>query len=232
MFRRSLGMLLWPLVFIARLILGPILGDRSRIYKTFHPGRRVTRRQWVTAVIAVVLVYGLFFALRFSPWPWLAESPLITIARSSTPADGPSRPWAFFAVAVIVALLIVSIGRKQRNHEYNAMEIAVVREECLFRLDAERWNMVQRVRSCAAFGLLHVLLLVFPYAVIVTHALLGGLFMAEYLRAFRRTRSKRPSVKQKAAIRASAALHYAFNYAALVCLLVLSVLQIVLRFFL
>lgn len=189
------------------------------------------RRHWVIASIMALCIYGAAFALQ--QWPshaWLLDNPPITLGKLLDAVTGSQLPSQAIGYAILAGALVLmwylwiqmppKFPRKssstpeqpgQQNHETlqraSFMERIVTAEECVFRQGAEDWSPLQRTRACLAFSLSHVALFIFPYGMAVAHFIMGIIFMAEYLRVFRRTSSRH------AAITASGSLHYATNLA-------------------
>ncbi len=82
-------------------------------------------------------------------------------------------------------------------------------EERMFRRRSQHDGLGQRIRVCVLFGLVHFANIVYPLAVCIALIGAGGVFLASYLRAYRRTESERHAVLQ------STALHSVYNVLAI-----------------
>lgn len=94
-------------------------------------------------------------------------------------------------------------------HTYGFFNSYAVLEEQGFREGAEDWNLRQRITSCLVFGAVHMTNLIYPLATILPLALGGAIFMAVYLRVYRRTKFRR------SAVLAAALVHRVYNRIAL-----------------
>lgn len=94
-----------------------------------------------------------------------------------------------------------------------AMPLLVEREELVFRLGAEGWSAPKRVAKALLFGLVHAVIGI-PVGVALALSVGGAWFTHAYVRAFRRTGSRR------AALAESTRCHLAYN-SSIVALVVL-----------
>jgi hypothetical protein len=78
-------------------------------------------------------------------------------------------------------------------------------EECAFRRNAESWTVIERIKACVSFGILHFLMIVVPLGFLPILTICGGIFMGCYLMRFRATCS------QNAAIKFAATVHTTYN---------------------
>ena len=102
-----------------------------------------------------------------------------------------------------------SMTSNHSPHTYGFFNRAAVYEEQAFREGAENWHTGQRLVSCLVFGAVHMTNLIYPLATILPLALGGAVFMAVYLRTYRKTRFRR------SAVLAAALLHRVYNRIAL-----------------
>ncbi len=92
-----------------------------------------------------------------------------------------------------------------------------MREEILFRAGCENWTLVQKVKSCISFGLIHLSMLIVPLGASLALCAGGAGLMICYLYYFKRTKS------QQAALVGSAVIHTTYNLT--ICgMLVLSII--------
>jgi hypothetical protein len=85
-----------------------------------------------------------------------------------------------------------------------ALPLFAEREERMFRLGAEHWSTLRRIRRGMEFGLVHALIGI-PLAVALALSVGGWYFTALYLWAWRRTRD------QTAAVLESTRAHFVYN---------------------
>jgi hypothetical protein len=102
------------------------------------------------------------------------------------------------------------------KHTYGFFNKAAVYEEQAFREGSESWNMQQRVRSCLAFGAIHMVNLFYPLATILPLAVAGGFFMFIYLRTYRKVSPQHSIVFRRAAVLESSLWHRVYNRMALI----------------
>jgi len=154
--------------------------------------------------------------------PWLLISPA-TLAFN---AYASIMPDVFAIIWTVITgywfmRLIGRGGEVSGSSHGKFLDRAALREEQWFRSGAESWNSWQRVYSCVAFGLMHVGNFIYPLASLIVVGLVGGVYMAAYLREYRRTGSY-----ERATI-AAAKLHAAYNRFALVYMVVAVSLMII-----
>lgn len=119
------------------------------------------------------------------------------------------------ALGVALALIMLFHRRgaaaplSQSRHTYGFFNKYAVYEEQGFREGAESWNLRQRIISCLVFGAIHMTNLIYPLATILPLALGGAVFMAVYLRVYRRTKFRR------SAVLTAALVHRVYNRIAL-----------------
>ena len=133
--------------------------------------------------------------------------------------------WVTFGI-VMVALQFL-LGRRNKHnssstsrspHTYGFFNKAAVYEEQAFREGSESWNPWQRFMSCFVFGAIHMTNIIYPLATILPLAMGGAVFMAVYLRVYRRTKFRR------SAVLASALVHRVYNRIAITAFLISLVL--------
>lgn len=124
----------------------------------------------------------------------------------------------WLSVAILIVAINILIRRARRKpaerssspHTYGFFNRAALSEEQAFREGAEDWTLWQRIRSCLAFGAIHMVNLIYPLATILPLAVAGGFFMWMYLRAYRKTNFRR------AALLEAAVYHRIYNRIALI----------------
>lgn len=104
-----------------------------------------------------------------------------------------------------------------------AMPLLVEREELMFRLGAEAWSMPKRVVKALLFGLVHAVIGI-PVGVALALSIGGGWFTIAYVRAFRRSGSRR------AALAESTRCHLAYNSSIVALVVLVLVIEVALAF--
>lgn len=89
-------------------------------------------------------------------------------------------------VAVIVAVLGLYALRSRKSATRLIYGLAH-QEEKWFRSGAESWTIRQRIVSCLSFGLCHVINIIYPVVTLLLLSAVGAVFMATYLREYRRS---------------------------------------------
>jgi hypothetical protein len=167
-------------------------------------------------LVLLGIIFGLI-ALQDHYLPWMRYS-VISGGLALLDSIGLSA-----VVALIVFIIAFNLlkGHGSRRHApslsphtYGFFNRAAVYEEQAWREGSEHWTMSQRVRSCLSFGAIHMVNLIYPLATILPLAIGGGLFMAVYLRTYRKTQSRR------AAVLMSAIWHRVYNRVALTALVI------------
>lgn len=100
-----------------------------------------------------------------------------------------------------------------------AMPLLVEREELMFRLGAEAWSMPKRVGKAVLFGLVHAVIGI-PIGVALALSVGGAWFTIAYVRAFRRTGSRR------AALAESTRCHLAYNSSIVTLVVLVLVIEV------
>jgi hypothetical protein len=157
--------------------------------------------------VPVPLVVGLVLvsAIGLTSIPPLAFGWWTAIGGQGNPAFGVTdrtagTPFELIVPFVFVALLVP------------ALPLLVEREEQIFRLGAEAWSTPRRVGKTLLFGLVHALVGI-PIGFALALSVGGAHFLLGYLRAWRRTGSRREALFE------STRLHLAYN-ASIVALVV------------
>lgn len=111
-------------------------------------------------------------------------------------------------IILVLALVLGLLSYFGPTRLWQALFQAALEEELIFRLGAEDWSHGRRVRSCAQFGVAHLLNLIVAVVTLGGLALVGGVFMWVYLREVRESGDPR-----RAAI-VSAHFHARYNVTA------------------
>ena len=168
----------------------------------------------VIAVIAAVIAISVFIPeLVVSPMSLFFSGIDLLIpgdsTSSETTTEGSSAvDWFFFALYGLV-LVLAGLAIRFRQGFVKFINAAALHEEQWFRAGAENWTTRQRVFSSVSFGFLHIVNLIYPLSVLIVLCAAGGVFMAVYLRQYRRTGST------EAATRAAGKFHAMYNLFAL-----------------
>lgn len=134
---------------------------------------------------------------------------------------------------VSILLIVMILFRKNVSSVYGRIDSLIdhlpmfaLREEVVFRKNAESWSVWQRFCSCIAFGVIHFSMLIVPLALLPALSVAGGFFMLVYWLSFRKTHSWEYAVEQ------SAAVHTAYNILAIIGALVYIFGSVIVSFFL
>jgi hypothetical protein len=119
------------------------------------------------------------------------------IGGQGNPAFGVTDRTAGTAFEIVIPVLFVLLL-------VPALPLLVQGEETAFRLGAEEWSTPKRIGKALLFGLVHALIGI-PVGVALALSIGGAAFTLAYLRAYRRTGSRR------AALFESTRLHLAYN---------------------
>jgi hypothetical protein len=165
-------------------------------------GLRVRHFVPVPLVVALVLVA----AIGLTSFPPLAFGWWTAIGGQGNPAFGVTdrtagTPFELIVPFVFVALLVP------------ALPLLVEREEQIFRLGAEAWSTPKRLGKTLLFGLVHALVGI-PIGFALALSVGGAHFLLGYLRAWRRTGSRREALFE------STRLHLAYNASIVVLVVV------------
>jgi hypothetical protein len=99
-----------------------------------------------------------------------------------------------------------------------ALPLFARREEEMFRLGAESWSWPRRIRMAVLFGLVHALVGI-PIGAALALSIGGAYFQFVYLRAYRRTGSRREALLE------STRAHLAYNASIVALFLVALILD-------
>jgi hypothetical protein len=182
---------------------------RSYALELFR-GLRLRHFLPVPLVVALVLVT----AIGLTQLPLLDFGWWSAIGGQGNPAFGVTDRTAGTPFEVIVpAVFLVFL--------VPALPLLVEREEVLFRLGAEQWSPWKRIGKTLLFGLVHAVVGI-PIGFALALSIGGAHFLLGYLRAFRRTGSRREALFE------STRLHLAYNTTIVVLVVVVLVAEIVL----
>ena len=166
---------------------------------------------------AIALLVGLAVAA-----PWLVVSPLSLLIGFYSGMFGPI---AAHAMAVITVVCLISIVSRWKNpplyYEGSFIDRAAMQEEQWFRMGAESWTSRQRIISSVLFGTVHITNMFYPVTSVLVLMLVGVVFMAAYMREYRR------SGDTERATLASTKLHATYNRFAILYMIAALTLLIV-----
>lgn len=178
-------------------------GELKPRYRWYHYASAVPM---IAAFIGLVYVQNLAF-------PWMKHSVISGFLAGTDFVGLPG--WAGIPLFIVLYVLYgrfvdeYRYGQSFSEHTYGFFNKAAVFEEQAFREGSEHWSFGQRIRSCLAFGAIHMVNLIYPLAAILPLALCGAAFMFVYLRAYRNTPFRRTAVLK------AAVLHRVYNRIAL-----------------
>ncbi len=180
-----------------------------------------TRSSWILAAAMLLGVALTAFGLS-TLLPWTRTSVFSILSDFSLTLAGPV--WGSLIALIVVIILMFILARTSDGlpgyQTTSFINNAAMFEEQWFRMGAEKWSIAQRVWSCILFGFVHVANLIYPVSLLIALVGVGGVFMAVYLREYR----KSGSVEN--ALMASTKLHatynrFAFVYIAIAVLVIL-----------
>lgn len=204
-FSRPQGTLSWR---ICSRIAPP--APKHQVLNTFNRlNSRFEVRHYLAAVPMMAAVFGLI-ALQGYFLRWTLLSPIMLTDKLSDKIG-----WSAWTILVLLLVVDNKLGRKADGVSFSPymsgfFNRAATSEEQAFREGAENWGPWSRLRSCLAFALVHQPSLVYIFGMIIPHALMGGVFMAAYLRNF-----KKHGVRRNAVLSASI-FHRLYNRIALI----------------
>lgn len=156
--------------------------------------------------VPLVLVAVIVAAWTLTSIPPLDFGWWTAIGGQGNPAFGATERTAGTPLETIIPIVFVVLL-------IPALPLLVRREEEVFRLGAEGWSWPKRVGMVVGFGLVHAVIGI-PIGVAMALSIGGAYFMAFYLRAWRRTGSRREALLE------STRRHLAYN-ATIVAIVVL-----------
>ena len=193
---------------------------------------RFRLRHYVAAIPLLAVMLGLI-QVQVHLLPWTRFS-VITGINWMVSHSGLSAGWRNFLIAFLIAFLVNKTfgGRRRAKsgktvanttfsvHTTGLMNRAALSEEQWFREGSQNWTFGQRLRSCLAFGFVHLGNLIYPLATILPLALGGAFFMAMYLRAYKKSHFRRAAVLE------AATYHRVYNRGAIVVVVIALALTI------
>lgn len=158
----------------------------------------------IAGVVATSVVLTSIPPLDFGWWT--------AIGGQGNPAFGVTERTAGTPLELVVPILFLGLL-------IPAMPLLVEREELMFRLGAETWSMPKRVGKALLFGLVHAVIGI-PVGVALALSVGGAWFTIAYVRAFRRTGSRR------AALAESTRCHLAYNSSIVTLVVLVLVIEV------
>ena len=206
-------------------LLSRPLGPLPRHALVIQPGKKSLAELPSYRLPAFLLVLGaiaLLVGLAVVA-PWLVVSPLSLLTGFYSGMFGPI---AASALAVITTICLVFAAVKWKNpplyYEGGFFDKAAMQEEQWFRMGAESWTSRQRLISSVLFGTVHITNMFYPVTSVLVLMLVGAVFMAAYMREYRR------SGDVDRATLASTKLHATYNrFAILYMIAALTILVVV-----
>jgi hypothetical protein len=186
--------------------MGPLPTDAKTLHAEDNVLKLLPSYRWpalglFAATIAVII------AVAYNV-PWLAISPMDAIFSASEHLLGEGTVGRVVGWLVLIVLFVaLSSFESGGNHSQRGkfLDRYALAEEEMFRMGSENWTTRQRVTSCFIFGLVHIPNIIFPAITIFMLMLVGGAFMWEYHRIYKRTSDYR------IATLAATKLHATFN---------------------
>lgn len=179
----------------AVMAMMPPTPERHIVYSFGELKPRYRWYHFAAAIPMLLAVIGLI-TLQDELLPFMAYN-VVTGFLAAMAAVGLST-WIGLLLFMLLTILVQRRADRHEQtvapHTYGFFNKAAVYEEQAFREGSERWSFFEGLRSCLAFGAIHMVNLIYPLAAILPLALGGALFMAVYLRTYRRTRWRRGAV--------------------------------------
>lgn len=209
-------------------VLSRLLPPLPGFVPVWYPTPAVLRRLPSYRLAAFGLLVGavtlLIMLVLTIPWMRISPATLVFTATGHLFGD----LWGTIAGVPIIILLIAMVSEAggttilhYKAHGVKFWDGAAMYEEQWFRTGAEKWSPGQRVYSTIAFGAVHVVNIIYPIGSLIVVTLVGGVFMACYLRVYRRTGDT------QAATLSSAKLHATYNRFAIVYMAVALLIVVV-----
>lgn len=192
--------------------MGPLPTGAKTLHAEDNVLRLLPSYRWpalLTFAISISIIITCVFTV-----PWLAISPLDAIFMVSEHFFGDRLGNAIGLIVLGLLLIILVSIESGGNHSSKGkfLDRAALAEEEMFRMGSEKWTARQRVTSCFIFGLVHIPNIIFPAVTIMVLMVVGGVFMWEYHRMFKKTGDYR------IATMAATKFHATFNRWAMVWL--------------
>ena len=183
--------------------LGPLPDPSLLIQPTAKNLAKVRSFRWPALGLMIVAI-GVLITLVVL-FPWMRISPATVITSGFKMWFGDVAGSIVSTVVITLLFLFLPTGIALKRYRGKFLDQLAMYEEQWFRTGAETWTIRQRIYSCVAFGLVHVVNIIYPIASILVVGAVGGVFMWVYLRTFKKTQSV------KLATLASAKLHASYN---------------------
>jgi hypothetical protein len=170
------------------------------------------RFRWYHHLAALPILGTVFGLFQLQVWllPWMKYSVISGYIAAVSHLGLPSVVQMVIVGVGIGYLVSRTFGRRRKSkrqsetpasysmHTIGFFNRMAVLEEQWFREGSQDWTLWQRTRSCLAFGLVHMTNLIYPLATVLPLSLGGALFMAVYLRTYRKTHFRRAAVLEAA----------------------------------
>ena len=82
----------------------------------------------------------------------------------------------------------------------SALPAYAMREEREYRAGSEKWSLIDKIRACTIFGLMHLSMIIVPLGVAIALSVAGAICMAVYLAAYKRGSSVEGALIQAAVV--------------------------------
>ena len=203
-FRRPTG---WMGSLVSRW-LGPLPKDSRLIHPDAEQLAKVGSYRLFAGVLVVLAIGSLLLIAHFIPWMLVSPATLIMMGTEHLFGEA----WGNVPGVIVIVVLLFFAGGIKHQNRYKAKfwDGAAMLEEQWFRMGAESWTAKQRFISTFWFGMVHVVNIIYPISSLLVVGVVGGVFMAAYLRAYKKTGST------QLATLASAKLHATYNRYAIV----------------
>lgn len=184
--------------------LGDLPDVERPTLEEFPDARRYRLLPYLTLLIPIACAYVALVAL-----PQALMSPITATGHAVGGEEGQTIAGTIvtYLILGVLAGLLLWVGPTRFR---SGLFDAALQEELWFRFSSEHWSTGRRVRSCAQFGVAHLVNLFVAIITLGGLALVGGVFMWVYLREHKETGDAR-----RAAI-TSARFHAAYNEGAIV----------------
>lgn len=188
--------------------------ERHIVYGCGDIRRKIHWYDYPWAAVVLVL-FVVAFKAQVAVASWLSLSPLTALMIGG---ERYLHIPDYITLGAVIGLWIGTSRRKSRKaagvsasmHTIGWLNKAALAEEQGFREGSENWTLWQRTRSCLAFGAIHMVNMIYPFATILPLALCGAGLMAYYNYMLRRTQFRR------SAVLAAAVKHRLYNKVVLI----------------
>lgn len=190
---------------------------KERFYFRTNPlDGEALKEYFLPAVVAVSIAYAIHFALahffpvtKYSVVLAVLDFAKVILNRLFGWDIDPIMLMPIFAIGFWILVLATGNGNSTSSERKGTGILFVdsaLSEEIEFRMGSENWTILERIKGCIGFGLIHLINLVFPLSICLALISSGFFFMLVYLHNFKLTGDQELATKE------AAKFHALFNY--------------------